>query len=61
MFGDSMYEEEDRLRRSGDGQADGAEEQIEDAGEELVAFGGLDEHLRRREAITRLLREVGGC
>lgn len=60
MFGDSMYEEEDRLRRA-DGQADGAEEQFEDASEELVAFGGLDEHLRRRQAITQLLREVGGC
>jgi hypothetical protein len=60
MFGDSMFDEEERLRRPADGQADGAPEG--DAGyEELVAFGGLDEHLRRRQAISQLLREVGGC
>jgi hypothetical protein len=61
MFGDSMYEEEERLRRAGDGQADGAPEQGDESLEELVAFGGLDEHLRRRQAISQLLREVGGC
>lgn len=57
MFGDSMFDEEERLRRPADGQADGAPE----GDEELVAFGGLDEHLRRRQAISQLLREVGGC
>jgi hypothetical protein len=61
MFGDSMYDEEDRLRRTDDGQADGAPERDEEGPEELVAFGGLDEHLRRRQAISQLLREVGGC
>jgi hypothetical protein len=61
MFGDSMFEEEDRLRRAADGQADGAPEQCDEGSEELVAFGGLDEHLRRRQAISQLLREVGGC
>lgn len=61
MFGDSMFDEEERLRRAADGQADGAPEQGDDGHEELVAFGGLDEHLRRRQAISQLLREVGGC
>lgn len=61
MFGDSMFDEEERLRRSADGQADGAPEQGQEDHEELVAFGGLDEHLRRRQAISQLLREVGGC
>jgi hypothetical protein len=61
MFGDSMFEEEDRLRRADDGQADGAPDQPDEGQEELVAFGGLDEHLRRRQAISQLLREVGGC
>jgi hypothetical protein len=56
-----MYEEEDRLRRAAEGQADGAPEQSGEGHEELVAFGGLDEHLRRRQAISQLLREVGGC
>ena len=61
MFGDSTFDEEERLRRSPDGQADGAPEQGDEGYEELVAFGGLDEHLRRRQAISQLLREVGGC
>lgn len=61
MFGDAMYEEEDRLRRAAEGQADGASAPAEDDREDLIAAGGLDEHLRRRQAIAQLLREVGGC
>lgn len=60
MFGDSMFEEEERLRR----REEGGEEDLAAADEELedvVALGGLDERLRRRLAITELLREVGGC
>jgi hypothetical protein len=60
MFGDAMYEEEDRLRRAAEGQADGAIPG-EDDRQDLIAAGGLDEHLRRRQAIAQLLREVGGC
>jgi hypothetical protein len=56
MFGDAMFDEEERIRRAADDQADG-----QDDGEELIAAGGLDEHFRRRQAIAQLLREVGGC
>lgn len=61
MFGDAMFDEEERLRRAADGQADGLPEAERDEGEELIAAGGLDEHFRRRQAIAQLLREVGGC
>jgi hypothetical protein len=47
MFGDSMFDEEDRLRRAETGQ---------DQNDPTAA----DERLRRRQAITQLLREVGG-
>lgn len=60
MFGDAMFEEEERMRRA-DGQADGADHLSADDQEDLFAMGGLDEHLRRRMAISQLLREVGGC
>ena len=59
MFGDAMYEEEERLRRAEDGKVDDRdtpEEEVTD----IVAAGGLDERLRRRQAIAELLREVGG-
>lgn len=59
MFGDAMYEEEDRLRRAAEGHADDAAPM--DDRQDLIAAGGLDEHLRRRQAIAQLLREVGGC
>lgn len=61
MFGDAMFDEEERLRRAAEGQADGQPEAEHDDGEELIAAGGLDEHFRRRMAIAQLLREVGGC
>ena len=61
MFGDAMFEEEDRMRRAADGQADGDHDLSADDQDDLFAAGGLDEHLRRRMAITQLLREVGGC
>ncbi len=61
MFGDAMFEEEDRLRRAADGQAEEDPAMLEDDRQELVAAGGLKEHLKRRQAIAQLLREVGGC
>ena len=61
MFGDSMFDEEDRLRRAEEGREDeeftGASDEIED----VTAAGGLDEKLQRRQAVAQLLREVGGC
>jgi hypothetical protein len=61
MFGDSMFDEEDRLRRAEEGRDDdeltAADEEIED----VTAAGGLDEKLQRRQAVAQLLREVGGC
>jgi hypothetical protein len=65
MFGDSMWDEEERLRRAEescnecDAHEDHAELESEHA--DLTAMGGLDERLRRRMAIAELLREVGGC
>lgn len=56
MFGDAMFEEEDRVRRGFDEAA-----LPEDEMDDVVAAGGLDERLRRRQAIAQLLREVGGC
>ncbi len=61
MFGDSMFDEEDRLRRSEDGQDDELQLSAEDEEQDITAAGGLDERLRRRLAIAQLLREVGGC
>lgn len=58
MFGDAMYEEEDRLRRAAQGDQP---PESDDERQDLMAAGGLDEHLRRREAIAQLLSEVGGC
>lgn len=59
MFGDAMFEEEDRIRRGDDDDATGAtgDNEMED----VFAAGGLDERLNRRQAIAQLLREVGGC
>lgn len=59
MFGDAMWEEEERLRRAEDGLED--EPTAHDEPEDLMALGGLDDRLRRRQAIAQLLREVGGC
>ncbi len=61
MFGDAMFDEEERIRRAAEGQADGADDLSGADQDDLMAMGGLDEHLRRRLAITQLLREVGGC
>jgi hypothetical protein len=58
MFGDAMYEEEERLRRAEDGRED--RDVPDDEVTDIVAAGGLDERLRRRQAIAELLREVGG-
>lgn len=58
MFGDAMYEEDEQVR-PGDKAAwefDLEARELED----VIKAGGFDEQLRRREAIARLLREVGG-
>jgi hypothetical protein len=60
MFGDAMFDEEDRLRRAEAGQDPDDPTIAEDEAEDLLAAGGLDERLRRRQALTQLLREVGG-
>lgn len=63
MFGDSMWDEEERLRRAEEGREE-IESAESDAGMEIddvTAMGVLDERLRRRMAIAELLREVGGC
>lgn len=61
MFGDSMFDEEDRLRRIEEGKDDDFQASAEDEEQDLTAAGGLDERLRRRVAVAQLLREVGGC
>lgn len=61
MFGDSMFDEEDRLRRSEEGRDDEEFGLPDDELEDVTAAGGLDEKLRRRQAVAQLLREVGGC
>ncbi|HET9133981.1 MAG TPA: hypothetical protein VFN90_06740 [Gemmatimonadales bacterium] len=61
MFGDAMFEEEERQRRLERGDRPVPRDEADDADEELpIAMGGLDERLRRRAAIADLLREVGG-
>ena len=59
MFGDAMYEEEDRLRRADDGRSND-DRGHDDEQNDVVAADGLDERLKRRQAIAQLLREVGG-
>lgn len=59
MFGDAMWEEEERLRRAEEGLDE--EPITHEEPEDLMALGGLDDRLRRRQAIAQLLREVGGC
>lgn len=63
MFGDSMWDEEERLRRAEEprDERDATDVDAELEGHDLTAMGGLDERLRRRMAIAELLREVGGC
>jgi hypothetical protein len=61
MFGDSMFDEEDRLRRAEEGREDEEVTASEEELEDVTAAGGLDEKLRRRQAVAQLLREVGGC
>ena len=61
MFGDSMFEEEDRLRRAEEGREDDECSAPHEELEDVTAEGGLDEKLRRRQAVAQLLREVGGC
>jgi len=61
MFGDSMFDEEDRLRRINEGEDEDQLFGSDDELEEPIAAGGLDERLRRRQAVAQLLREVGGC
>jgi len=60
MFGDAMFDEEDRLRRAEAGQDPDDPTTAADEAEDLLAAGGLDERLQRRQALTQLLREVGG-
>lgn len=63
MFGDSMWDEEERLRRAEEPRDDRDATDVdgETDSNDLTAMGGLDERLRRRMAIAELLREVGGC
>ena len=61
MFGDSMFDEEDRLRRAEEGREDDDFAGADDEAEDVTAAGGLDEKLQRRQAVAQLLREVGGC
>ena len=63
MFGDSMWDEEERLRRAEEGRddMDAAESEAGMEIDDVTAMGVLDERLRRRMAIAELLREVGGC
>jgi len=63
MFGDSMWDEEERLRRAEESRddRDATDVDAEMDSADLTAMGGLDERLRRRMAIAELLREVGGC
>lgn len=63
MFGDSMWDEEERLRRAEEGREELDAIDAEAGGEtdDVMAGGGLDERMRRRVAISELLREVGGC
>lgn len=63
MFGDSMWDEEERLRRAEESrdERDATEVDADVDTNDLTAMGGLDERLRRRMAIAELLREVGGC
>jgi len=61
MFGDSMFEEEDRQRRAEEGRDDDEFGVAEEETQDVTAQGGLDETLRRRQAVAQLLREVGGC
>jgi len=61
MFGDSMFEEEDRLRRAAEGRDEDELTTQDEELEDVTAQGGLDEKLRRRQAVAQLLREVGGC
>ncbi len=63
MFGDSMWDEEERLRRAEEGrdELDPTEADADSETNDVMAFGGLDESIRRRIAISELLREVGGC
>ena len=61
MFGDSMFDEEDRLRRAEEHQEEDQLFAGEDEFEEPTAAGGLDERIRLRQAVAQLLREVGGC
>lgn len=60
MFGDSMFDEEDRLRRAEEGLDENLETSRVEP-EDLAPVGDLDDRLRRRQAIAQLLREVGGC
>jgi hypothetical protein len=62
MFGDAMYEEEERQRQLERGETAGRRDNAPDDGDDEfpMAMGGLDERLRRRAAIADLLREVGG-
>ena len=60
MFGDSMFDEEERLRRAEEGRDEDLETSEREP-EDLAPTGTLDDRLRRRQAIAELLREVGGC
>jgi hypothetical protein len=61
MFGDAMFDEEDRLRRAEEGREEDEFVAPDEETEDVTAAGGLDEKLRRRQAVAQLLREVGGC
>ncbi len=65
MFGDAMFDDDDEVpsaapRHPAAEQHRFEEPLFEDDDEELMAFGGLDERVRRLAAMAQLLREVGG-
>ena len=63
MFGDSMWDEEERLRRAEEDREamDAADAEAGMEIDDVTAMGVLDERLRRLMEIAELLREVGGC
>ncbi|HEY3933417.1 MAG TPA: hypothetical protein VGL65_02275 [Gemmatimonadales bacterium] len=56
-----MFDEEDRLRRAEGPRDDDELSTGDEEYQDVTAAGGLDETLRRRQAVAQLLREVGGC
>ncbi len=60
MFGDAMFEDDDEVPALTPDHPRAEEPLFEEDDDELMAFGGLDERVRRLAAMAQLLREVGG-